>query len=279
MPGGLQAHYKKVMKTLRSIVCIKPVPDPKHRASFTLDPKTNTLVRQGMNEAINPLDKNALEAALQLRDKQGGEVIVVSMAPPGSKGVLKEALAMGADRLVILSDPAFAGSDTLATAHILSAGIRKLEPFDVVLCGDYTIDGGTAQVSAQIAEFLGIPNVMHIRAIEVTAENTLIVSSAIEQGAMKIEVATPVVLSVLKEINKPRYVTMMNILEAEEKEMEVWSASDLSLSEPWIGLQGSPTQMGEFTTPEKKKKAELLKGDPKEQAEILADRLHRLGFC
>ncbi len=267
------------MKTLRTIVCIKPVPDPKHRASFTFDPKTSTLVRQGMNEAINPLDKNALEAALQLRDKQGGKVIVVSMAPPGSKGVLKEALAMGTDHLVLLSDPAFAGSDTLATAHILSSGIRKLGPFDVVLCGDYTIDGGTAQVSAQIAEFLGIPNVMHIRAIEVTPGNTLIVSSAIEQGAMKIEVPTPAVLSVVKDINKPRYVTMMNILEAEEKETQVWGANDLALYEPWVGLQGSPTQMGDFTSPEKKRKAELLKGDPKEQAEILADRLHRLGFC
>ncbi len=264
---------------MRFVVCIKPVPDPKHRTRFALDPETNTLLRQGISGAINPLDKNALEAALHLRDKQGGEIIVVSMAPPDAKGVLNEALAMGADLLILLSDPAFAGSDTLATAHILSTGIKKLGTFDVVLCGDYTIDGGTAQVSAQIAEFLGIPNVMHVSAIEFSRTNLLAVRAEIEQGHMKIEVPTPVVLSVVKEINEPRYITMMNILEAEEKDIEIWSAKDLALTESWVGLRGSPTQMGDFTVPEKKTKAEMLKGEPEKQAMILADRLHRSGFC
>ena len=264
---------------MRIIVCMKPVPDPRNRAGAAFDPKTNTLVREGIPGAINPLDKNALEAALQMRDEHGGEVIVVSMAPPDAQGVLNEALAMGADHLVLLSDRAFAGSDTLATSYVLSAGIRKLGAFDVVFCGDYTIDGGTAQVSAQVAEFLGVPNVMHVRAIDVAAPNFLAVRSEIEHGFITIEVATPVVLSVVKEVNKPRYVTMMNILEAEEKETLTWAAGDLSLSEPWIGLQGSPTQMGDFTIPERKKEAEMLQGEPEEQAGMLADRLHRLGFC
>jgi electron transfer flavoprotein beta subunit len=261
------------------IVCMKPVPDPKHRTGFAFDPKTNTLVRQGIPGAINPLDKNALEAALRLREEQGGEVIVVSMAPPDAKGVLNEALAMGADRLVLLSDSAFAGSDTLATSYVLSAGIKKLGTFDVVLCGDCTIDGGTAQVSAQLAEFLGVPNVMHVGAIDVAGTGLLAVRSGIEHGSITIEVPTPVVLSVVKEINKPRYVTMMNILEAEEKDCRIWSTGDLILPEPWVGLQGSPTRMGDFTVPERKKKAEMLKGEPEEQARILADRLFRLGFC
>jgi electron transfer flavoprotein beta subunit len=258
---------------------MKPVPDPRHRTGFTFDPETNTLVRDGIPGTINPLDKNALEAALQLRDEQGGEVSVVSMAPPDAKGVLNEALAMGADHLVLLSDHAFAGSDTLATSYVLSAGIRKLGAFDVVLCGDYTIDGGTAQVSAQVAEFLGVPNVMHVRAIDSTGTGLLTVRAEIEHGFITIEVLTPVVLSVVKEINKPRYVTMMNILGAEEKEIQIWSAGDLILSEPWIGLQGSPTQMGDFTVPERKKEAEMLQGEPEEQAGMLADRLHRLGYC
>jgi electron transfer flavoprotein beta subunit len=264
---------------LRFIVCMKPVPDPKHRTGSAFDPKTNTLVRKGIPGAINPLDKNALEAALQLRDQQGGEVSVVSMAPPDAKGVLNEALAMGADHLVLLSDPVFAGSDTLATSYVISAGIKKLGAFDVVLCGDYTIDGGTAQVSAQVAEFLGVPNVMHVGAIDVVDTDFLAVRAEIEHGSITIEVPTPVVLSVVKEINKPRYVTMMNILEAEEKEITIWSARDLIVSEPWVGLQGSPTRMGDFTVPERKKKAEMLEGEPEEQAGILADRLHRLGFC
>jgi len=264
---------------MRTIVCIKPVPDPKHWNRLALDPKTKTLIRKGIPGTINPLDKHALELALSLRDKQGGEVLVMSMAPPDSGPVLNEALAMGADRAILLSDIAFAGADTLATAYVLSAGIDKLGEFDLVVCGDQTIDGGTAQVSAQVAEFLGVPNVMHVTAVDVTSSGFWLVRYHIEHGHVVVEIKPPMVLSVLKEVNEPRYVTLVNILEAEKKETRVWSSDDLELEEPWIGLNGSPTCMVDLFVPEKKNKAEFLVGDHREQAAKLADRLHRSGFC
>ena len=264
---------------MRIIVCLKPVPDPKHWNKLKLDPKTRTLIRVGIPSTINPLDKHALEAALILREANGGEVIVISMAPPDMVPVMKEALAMGGDRALLLSDKAFAGSDTLGTAYVLARAITTLGDFDLIMCGNETIDGGTAQVSAQIAEFLGIPNLMHVSGIETSREGSFMVRSQIERGYRVIQIAPPMVLSVVKEINIPRYVTMMNILEAEEKEITQWSLEDLDLNEPCVGLTDSPTQMADLFLPEKSRKAEMLAGDAETQAKILVDRLHRLGFC
>jgi electron transfer flavoprotein beta subunit len=174
---------------------------------------------------------------------------------------------------------AFAGSDTLGTAYVLAAGIRKLGSFDLILCGDQTIDGGTAQVSAQVAEFLGVPNLMHVSAVDDSPDGFWLVRSQIEHGYMLVEIRPPMVLSVVKAINEPRYVTLMNILEAEQKVIEIWSAKDLDLTEPWAGLEGSPTKMADLFVPERKAKGEMLTGEPAEQAVKLADRLHRLGFC
>ena len=264
---------------MRLIVCLKPVPDPKHWRRLTLDPESGTLVREGIPSTINPLDKNALEAALRLREAHGGEVIVLSLAPPQMQPVLTEALALGADRAVLLADKDFAGSDTLATACILAGAIRRLGPGEAVLCGNETIDSGTAQVSAQVAEFLGLPNMSRVSAIEARAGRPWLVRSRIEQGQMTVEVAPPVVLAVTKEINQPRFATLMNVLEAEEKEIVTWSAADLSLDEPWVGLEGSPTWMAGLFSPEKRPQAEMLAGPPAEQASRLADRLHRRGWC
>ena len=159
---------------------------------------------------------------------------------------------------VLMSDVVFAGSDTLGTAYVLSAGIQQLGEFDLILCGDETIDGGTAQVSAQLAEFLDVPNIMHVSSLEVPLGADWRVRSQIEHGSVMIEVRPPVVLSVVKGINEPRYITLMSILEAEEKEIQIWSAADLTLSEPWAGLAGSPTQMADLFSPPKKKMAEMI---------------------
>lgn len=264
---------------MRTIVCVKAVPDPKHWHRLQFDTATKTLVRKGIPTTLNPLDRHALEAALVLREKFGGEVIVLSMAPEEARSVLKEALAMGADRAILLSDRLFAGSDTLGTAYVLSAGVEKIGSFDLVLCGDETIDGGTAQVSAQLAEFLEVPNLMHVSAVDASVESFWRVLSRIEHGFSVIEIRPPMVLAVVKSINQPRYVTLMNILEAETKEVLVWSAQELDLKEPWAGLAGSPTAMGDLLAPQKKGMAEMLHGKPEEQARLLADRLHRLGFC
>ena len=264
---------------MRIIVCVKPVPDPRHWSRLALDPKTKTLVREGIPDIINPLDKKALEAALQLREKEGGEVITLSMAPPSALSVLREGLAMGADRAVLLSDPAFAGSDALATSYIMASAIKKLGPFNLILCGNQTLDGGTNLVSAQIAEFLDIPNLMHVGVIETQNNGAFHVRSQIEQGYLIAEMKPPMVLSVVKEINEPRYITLLNILEAEKKEIQTWSSSALSLDEPWVGLKGSPSQMVDLILPEVRRKAEILQGEPSEMAKTLADRLHRLGYC
>ena len=264
---------------MRFAVCLKPVPDPGEWSRLRLDPQSGTLIRTGIPMVINPLDKHALEAALQLREKLGGEVVLVSMAPPEAAPVLKEALAMGADRALLLSDKTFAGSDTLGTAHVLAEAIKGLGGVEAVLCGEETIDGGTAQVSAQVAEFLGVNNLMHVSSIEAQEEGPWLVRSQIEHGSRLVEVEPPLVLAVTRALNQPRYVTMMNILEAEDKEIKVVGAGDLCLSEPCVGLADSPTQMAGLFKPETGQKAELLEGDPEAQAAELADRLHRMGFC
>jgi electron transfer flavoprotein beta subunit len=264
---------------MRIIVCLKPVPDPKHWGRLRLNPETKTLIREGIPSIINLLDKKALEAALQLREKRGGEVILLSMAPPFTTHVLREALAMGADRSILLSDVAFAGSDTLATSYIMAAAIKRIGLYDLILCGDETLDGGTGQVSAQMAEFLGIPNLMHVNTIETVQEGFFRVRCQIEHGHMWVQVKSPAVFSVVKEINEPRYITLMNILESEKKEIQIWSSNDLALNEPWVGLQGSPSQMVDLSIPETKRKREIVQGEPVKMAEALADRLHRGGYC
>jgi electron transfer flavoprotein beta subunit len=268
-----------MIMNMRFIVCLKPVPDPKHWNRLTLDPETKTLIRDGIPCIINPLDRKALEEALQLRERGGGEVIVLSMAPPYTTPVLREALAMGADGSILLSDPSFGGSDTLATSYIMATAIKKLAPYHLILCGDQTLDGSTGQVSTQIAEFLDIPNLIHVKDIEILKSGVFRVRSQIEQGYMCVEIKPPMVLSVSKEINEPRYITFLNILEAEKKEIKIWSSKDLSLCEPWVGLTGSPSQMADLSIPTSKRKGEILQGTATEMAKILAERLRRLGYC
>jgi electron transfer flavoprotein beta subunit len=259
---------------MRIIVCLKPVPDPRYWSRLRLDPKTKTLIREGIPNVINLLDKKALEVALQLREKEGGEIMTLSMAPPFAFPVLREGLAMGADRSILLSDSAFAGSDTLATSYILSAAIRKIGAYDLILCGAETLDGATGQVSPQIAEFLDVPNLMYVNAIQDVQEGIFKVRCQIEHGQIWVQVKSPAVLSVTKGINRPRYITLMDILEGEKKDIRVWSAGDLDLSEPCIGLKGSPSQMADLLVPEIKRKGEILQEDPAQMAGKLADRLH-----
>jgi len=267
------------MGIMRTVVLIKAVPDPRHWSKLRLDPETRTLDRAGIPMTINPLDRHALEEAIRLRESRGGEVVVVGMAPPEAGPVCREALAFGADRAVLLSDRQFAGSDTLGTAHVLAKAVKALGGFDLVLAGDETIDGGTAQVSAQVAEFLGVANLMHVDRIEARDDQPWLVRSLIERGSILVEIALPMVLSVVKGLNEPRYVTMMNILKAEQKELSPWTAADLPPLGPIVGLADSPTQMADLFVPEGGKRAELLEGDAAAMAGELADRLHRLGFC
>lgn len=262
----------------RIVVCLKPVPDPKEWHKLSLDPVTKTLVREGIFSIINPLDKHALEAALVLKDATGAEVVLVSMAPPHAKALLMEALAMGADRACLLSDRVFAGSDSLATARILAAGIRRLGPFDVILCGNQTLDGSTAQVSSQLAEFLGIPNVMHVESLEYNPEGFLRLLQTIEHGQVHLEAGLPLLMSVTKRINKPRFCSFLELLKAEKKEITVWTNADLALNESLIGLAGSPTGIVELFVCRKRRSGTKLKGEPEAVAQAILDKLYRLGM-
>jgi len=261
----------------RGIVCVKPVPDPKAWDRLRLDPVTKTLIREGLPWVINPLDKHALEAALEIKDAYGMEVVILSMAPSAAQPVLREALSMGADRAVLLSDQDFAGSDTLATSRILAAGIRRLQPFDLIFCGNYTLDSSTAQVPSQIAELLGIPNIMHVTKMEFLEARRLAVTQKIEQGYAKLEGEPPLLLSFTKEANKPRYTTFLEILAAEKRELSLWSNTDLHLDPALIGLKGSPTQMADLLVQPKTRQGLRLEGSPREMARGLAEKLHQLG--
>jgi electron transfer flavoprotein beta subunit len=261
----------------RIVVCLKPVPDPKEWHRLSLNPVTKTLVREGISNVINPLDKHALEAALALKDVTGAEVVLISMAPPDAKALLMEALAMGADRACLLSDRSFAGSDSLATARILAAGIRRVGLFDVILCGNQTLDGSTAQVPSQLAEFLGIPNVMHVEGLECNASGSLRLVQTVERGRAHLDAGFPILMSVTKQINRPRFCSFRELLKAEKKEIAVWTNEDLAVDGSLIGLTGSPTAMADLFVRQKRRSGIKLTGEPEAMVQAVLKTLYRLG--
>ena len=262
----------------RIIVCVKPVPDPKHWDKVSLDPFTRTLKREGIPSIINPLDKHALEAALSIREAQGGEVVLLSMAPPFATSTLKEGLAMGADLAVLLSDPVFAGSDTLATSYILAAGCRWIGEFELVLCGNLTTDGSTAQVCSQLAEFLDLPNVMHVIDLNWQDKDKIIITKKIEHGLTKLKASLPIVISVRRELNKPRYMPFAGIIASESKEITVLSNKDLELDLTLIGLEGSPTKMADLEIRRFEREREVLEGSAEEIVQKLVDKIYQYGI-
>lgn len=254
------------------IVCIKQVPDTEALGQVRISQETNTLIREGIPSIINPFDENALEEALRLREKQGGKVTVITMGPPQAEEALRKSLAMGADEAILISDRAFAGSDTLATSYTLAAAIKKIEKFDLILFGKQAIDGDTAQVGPGVAEQLNLPQITYVRKIEVTdgkvkAERTL------EDAFEIVETKLPAVLTVTKEINEPRYASMRGVLKAKKAEIPLWKAADIDLDEGRIGLDGSPTQVIKIFTPEPRGKGEMLEGSVPEQVEALVSKL------
>ncbi len=252
------------------VVCVKQVPDT---TEVKIDPVTNTLIRQGVPSIVNPFDKNAVEAALQLKDKHGGKVTVISMGPPQAKDALKECLAMGADEAILLSDRAFGGADTLATSHTLAAGIKKLGKVDVILCGKQAIDGDTAQVGPEIAEHLDIPQVTYVSKIDADGDK-LRVEREQEEGYEVIEVSTPVMLTVVKSINIPRTPTVKGTMKANRKEIPVWTVNEVTVAAEKIGLKGSPTQVRRIFTPKQRTQGEIIQADTaREAAALLIQKL------
>ncbi|WP_186429423.1 electron transfer flavoprotein subunit beta/FixA family protein [Clostridium sp. BSD9I1] len=244
------------------IVCLKQVPDTNE---VKIDPVTGTLIREGVPSIINPDDKNALEEALALKDKYGANVAVLSMGPPQAEVALREAFAMGADRAVLISDRAFAGADTLATSRALAGAIEKMGDYDIIFAGRQAIDGDTAQVGPEIAEHLNLPQITYVEAVE-KAEGGLRVKRAWEDGYENIKVQTPVLLTAIKELNVPRYMSVGHIFGAFDKEVEVWNAEYIGVDKSFLGLPGSPTKVKKSATKEAKGKGAIVNLPPKEAA-------------
>ncbi|MBC7107107.1 MAG: electron transfer flavoprotein subunit beta/FixA family protein, partial [Firmicutes bacterium] len=223
------------------------------------------------------LERHALEEALRLRERLGGRVTALAMGAPPARRALEEALAAGADRAVFLCDARFAGADTLATARTLSRGIARLGPFDLVLCGNRSATGATGQVGPQLAEFLGVPCVTHVRRLEVPAPDRLLAERALEHGYLRVEVRLPALVAVEKGINTPRLPTVWGIMAAAAKEIAVWNAEDLGLDPSLAGLAGSPTRLVRERRTEFGRRREVFAGPPEEAVRRAVDRLKELG--
>jgi electron transfer flavoprotein beta subunit len=227
---------------------------------------------------VNPLDKNAIEVALQLKEQTDVRITVLSMGPPEAGAIVKECLALGADRGVLLSDPAFGGADTFATAFTLASGIKKLGSYDVVLCGMASSDGSTEWVGPQIASFLKLPVVTMVKEIVETDGPRWIVKASIDDGYRLMQVRLPAVFTVTREVNDPRTLSFSGIIKARKKEIEQWGIDTLGVSAESVGLIGSPTIVSELNTTESRREVEFITGTREEKAELLVAKLIGTGF-
>lgn len=259
-------------------VCIKPVPDPDFYDKITIDPRTKRITRSGIPAVINPADKNAVEAALEIKEKYGGKVTVITMAPPNAEENMREVLAMGADAAYILSDREFGGADTLATSYTLAQGLKKIGPFDIIITGTESADGATTQVPAQLAQWLEIPHLWGVKKIEFINETELKVRAKIEGGSIEYVIKLPALLAVSREINRPRYTTIMGIKGAKKKPLTIYGVKDIDIDLNNIGLKGSPTQAGAVNVPSIDRKCKKLRGEPDEIADLLIRELTAAGI-
>ena len=257
------------------VVCIKQVPAT---TRVQLDPRTRTIIREGVELMLNPFDAYALEEALRLREAHGGTVTVMTMGIPSAAILLREALAMGADQAILLTDRRFAGADTLATATTLAAAIHKRGVVDLILCGRQAIDGDTAQVGPELAEKLGIPHVTAVAKIEEVNAGMLTCQKMIDEGYARLRVQLPALLTVVKEINTPRFPTLAGFRRAQKSDILIWKADDLEVDLGHIGLEGSPTQVIATFVPEHDKTSHLVEGTlPEIAQQILASLQKQTG--
>lgn len=259
---------------LKIIVCIKQVPETD---KVRLDPETHTLIREGVQAIINPFDLYALEAGLRLKEAHGGQVTLLSMGPPQAEAALREALGYGADSAVLLSDKAFAGADTWATALTLAQAVRKLGGADLIFTGKQAIDGDTAQVGPMLATVLGLPYVAWARKLTVTDDGVMEVERLLDHGYDALRVRLPAVASVVKEINEPRVPSFKAKMQAKKAVIPTWTLADLGLDPQDVGLAGSFTQVVRVFPPPARGKSETWTGDPQELATRLWARLKELG--
>jgi electron transfer flavoprotein beta subunit len=254
---------------LNIIVCIKQVPNTNE---VKLDPKTGTLIREGVPSIINPDDKAGLEAALRLKDSQGAHVTVLSMGPPQAETALREALAMGADEAVLVTDRAFGGADTWATAYTISAALKTMD-YDLIITGRQAIDGDTAQVGPQISENLNITNISYAEDIKVEGDS-VIVKRQFEDRYHIVKAKMPCLITALSELNEPRYMTPGGIFDAYQKEIKIITRKDLDVDDSCLGLKGSPTRVVKTFTKSAKAAGTVVNNlNPQEAAEYMLEKL------
>ena len=254
------------------VVCIKQVPDT---TDVRINPETNTLIRDGVASIVNPFDTYAIEEAIRLRERFEGKVTVITMGPAQAEAALREAIALGADEGILLSDRAFAGSDTLATSYALAMGIKKIGDVDVILCGKQAIDGDTAQVGPGISVWLDLPQVAFAKKIDPAHEGKVKafkVERMTEEGADVIEIPLPCLITVVKDINEPRMPSLKGMMRSKKAQITVWTAEDIKADKQNLGLDGSPTQVMKIFSPPVRQGGEVIHGE----AHDVADRIYEL---
>lgn len=253
------------------IVCIKQVPET---TEVKINPETNTLIREGITSIINPFDMYAIEEAIRLKERFGGQTTVITMGPPQAQDALREAISLGIDSAIHLSDRLFAGSDTWATSLVLAKAIEKIGNYDLIICGKQASDGDTAQVGPGIATHLDLPQATYVRKIDTvhldTQPKIMVVERLLEDGYELLELRLPSLLTVVKEINEPRLPSLRGKMNAKKALITTWANNDLNIDEDQIGLGGSPTQVVKIFTPPQKEGGQIFEGEPKEVVEKLA---------
>jgi electron transfer flavoprotein beta subunit len=261
----------------RIVVCVKAVPDPEQSDKIRIDPVTKTLIRADIPLVINPLDRYALEAALQIKAQSDAFIHVVSMGPPPAGDVVKECLALGGDEGTLLTDPALAGADVFATSNTLAKYIDKIGPVDIIFCGMASSDGATEWVGPELATLLGFPVVSFVSEFQETQGDTWQVKADIEDGYRLLEVKLPVVFTVTRDVNTPKTLSFSGIIKSRQKEIKTWGLTELDVSPDSVGLQGSPTIVSNLAPVEIKRTCEIITGTAEEKADILVSKLIQKG--
>jgi electron transfer flavoprotein beta subunit len=261
--------------SLRVVACIKQVPDT---TEVRMDPVKGTLIREGVKSIVNPFDVYAVEEAVRIKEKHGATAAVISMGPPQAEEALRECISVGADDAFLVSDRAFAGSDTWATSLTLSAALRKIG-FDILICGKQAIDGDTAQVGPGIAVHLGLPQATYVRKIrEIVPGQKIVLERLLEEGTEVMELPLPCMLTVVKEINEPRLPSLKGKMRAKKAEIKKLTAKDLDLHPEKIGLDGSPTKVMRIFAPPARGHGEVYRGENEETTDKLIASLGKLGL-
>ena len=258
------------------VVLIKQVPGT---TEVKVDAKTGTMIREGIDGIINPDDLHGLEAAIQLKEKFGGSVTAITMGPPPAKEALQEALAMGVDKGILLTDKNFGGADTLATSYVLGKCLQNLPGFDLIICGRQAVDGDTAQIGPGVAEFLDIPQITYVIEMEFKDDH-IIADKMLDIGIQRVQAKLPALVTVRKELNTPRFCRVAGIMDAcsGDEPIDIWDAADIGANAQLTGLKGSPTNVKSTHVPESKREGEKIEGSKEEIAASLIEKLRGLNL-